>query len=255
MQDESPNMFIHKSNFRRKLWWKITGNQCCPDTEINKQWLSLGHTSHSKSSHATCMLVFFKMYRKDKMLHAWRDFWLLLKWEKHWSFEISCLQNPQYVSVEYDSFQMAAWWRAGQKLLSSLWIHQDHTGFNALRDQDENAHQNKNSFISSRKSQFVLIGALDLWLKCLFEFTAFTVSKRALEMTFKTHRKGRKVKMNGTSWNVCSEERLKSLVYYCKYQKGLVIWNPVFQTEKEEFRHLRYFCFYFSNRVIWLTYS
>ena len=30
-------------------------------------------------------------HRKDMMLHAWRDFRLLLVWGWHWNFEISCL--------------------------------------------------------------------------------------------------------------------------------------------------------------------
>ena len=62
---------------------------------------------------------------------------------------------------------MADWCRAGQKFLSSLWIDQHHTGISALRDLDENAHQNRNSFTSSRQSQFFL------WEHLIYDYNAY----------------------------------------------------------------------------------
>ena len=62
---------------------------------------------------------------------------------------------------------MAGWWRAGQKFHSSLWINQRHTGNNALRDQDENAHQNRNSYTSIRQSQFFL------WEHLIYDYNAY----------------------------------------------------------------------------------
>ena len=61
-----------------------------------------------------------------------------------WKFQNKLLANPQY-----DIFEMAAWWRAGQKFLSSLWINQHHhCRIKGLQDRHENAHQNRDSCIS-----------------------------------------------------------------------------------------------------------
>ena len=97
-------------------------------------------------------------------------------------FRNTLLANPQY-----DSFQMAGWLRNYLKFLSPLWINQDHTWIHALQVQDENAHQNRDSFISSRESQFFYWSIGFMIKMLLFKFASFTISKRALEMTFKPH--------------------------------------------------------------------
>ena len=91
-------------------------------------------------------------------------------------------QNPQY-----DIFPMAGWWRAGRKFLSS---------FELIRTILESMHCElsmkmliKIKFLSFQvASHIFFIGVLDLWLKFLFKFTSFTISKRAVEMTFESHR-------------------------------------------------------------------
>ena len=124
-------------------------------SKISASALSKWHTKLYVLLHATQPKFYswkhstMVEHRKDMMLHAWRDFRLFFLWGKHWNFEISWSQNPQY-----DIIQMAGWWRAVQKFLSSLWINQHRCGIKGLRDQDENAHQNRDSFISSCKSHF-----------------------------------------------------------------------------------------------------
>ena len=70
------------------------------------------------------------------------------------------------------------------KFLSSIWINQHHCCIKRLQDQHENADQNRDSCIS----QYIFIGALDLWLKLYFNLHLLQFPKERLKLDFESHR-------------------------------------------------------------------